>query len=70
MTIDTPAGLRPMAEFDPTEPAVVHDRVSNTIAAWTGDEAEAFRQTAIRCEDGTIRWRNAVLDGWGHVLGG
>ena len=70
MIIDTPAGLRPMTEFDPREPAVLHDRVGDTISAWTGDEAEAFRQTAIDCGDGTIRWRNAVLDGWGHVLGG
>lgn len=65
-----PRGLRPMEEFNPSLPAVLHDRVKGAIRAWTGDDAEAFRQTAVTCSDGTIQWQNAVFDGWGHVLGG
>jgi hypothetical protein len=59
-----------MKEFDPSVPAALHDRVKGAITAWTGDHAAEFRQAAVSCADGTIRWRNAVFDGWGHVLGG
>lgn len=65
-----PPGLRPMSEFDPSQPAILHDRASDTIVAWTGEEAAAFRQLAVRSEDGTVRWREAIFDGWGNVLGG
>ena len=35
--------LRPMKDFDPSEPAILHDRISYTIVAWSGEEAAAFR---------------------------
>jgi hypothetical protein len=59
-----------MEEFNPSVPAVLHDRVKKAITAWTGDEAAEFRQAAVSCADGSIRWRNAVFDGWSHVLVG
>ena len=37
--------LRPMKDFDPSEPAILHDRISYTIVAWSGEEAAAFRRS-------------------------
>jgi hypothetical protein len=65
-----PSSLRPMKDFDPSEPAILHDRVTDTIISWSGEEVEAFRRAAIDRQDGTIAWHRFVFDGWGNVLGG
>jgi hypothetical protein len=65
-----PPTLRPMKDFDPSEPAILHDRVTDTIISWSGEEADAFRRTALDRQDGTIAWHRFVFDGWGNVLGG
>ena len=65
-----PPTLRPMKDFDPSEPAILHDRVTDTIISWSGEEADAFRRTALSRQDGTIAWHRFVFDGWGNVLGG
>jgi hypothetical protein len=69
MTI-TAAHLHPMVEFNPSEPAVLHDRVSGRIETWTGEEASDYRAHARLREDGTVSWRTFLFDGWGNVLGG
>jgi hypothetical protein len=65
-----PPTLHAMKDFDPSEPAILHDRLTDTIISWSGEEADAFRLTAIMNEDGTIAWHGFVFDGWGNVLGG
>jgi hypothetical protein len=65
-----PSGLRPMVDFDPSEPAILHDRLSDTIETWTGEHAEHYRQHSIVHPDGTVEWQGLMLDGWGNVLGG
>jgi hypothetical protein len=65
-----PPTLHAMKDFDPSEPAILHDRVTDTIISWSGEEADAFRRAAIVNEDGTIAWDDFVFDGWGNVLGG
>lgn len=30
--------LRPMSGFDPAEPAILHDRLTDAIETWTGEE--------------------------------
>lgn len=67
---EPPSGLRHMKDFDPSEPAVLHDRVSDTIISWSGEDAAAFRRSRVKREDGTMAWRGFVFDGWGNVLGG
>jgi hypothetical protein len=71
MTPFAPAAsqLRPMSEFDPSQPAILHDRGTDDIETWTGDAAD-YRETSIARPDGTIEWRGFVFDGWGQVLGG
>jgi hypothetical protein len=33
-----------MIDFDPSEPAILHDRVNDTIEPWTGEEAQCARR--------------------------
>src|ERR1700681_1168440 len=65
-----PPGLRPMIDFDPSEPAILHDRLSDTIEPWTGEEADDYRKHSIVHPDGAVEWGGFMFDGWGNVLGG
>jgi len=62
--------LKSMATFDPNEPAILHDRVSDKTETWTVEEASDYRQNTVSNPDGTVEWRHFVFDGWGNVLGG
>ncbi|MBA2400166.1 MAG: hypothetical protein H0V72_15975 [Bradyrhizobium sp.] len=62
--------LKPMAIFNPSEPAILHDRRTDKIETWTGDDAADYRENAIVEMDGSVKWRGFVFDGWGDVLGG
>lgn len=66
----THSSLRPMDAFDPSEPAILHDRVSGTIITWTADEADDYRRASRPRSDGTVAWKAYVFDGWGNVMGG
>jgi hypothetical protein len=70
MTSNPPPQLRPMSEFDPFEPAILHDRYSDKIVTWTGEDASDFCSHAIATTDGAAQWREFVFDGWGNVMGG
>jgi hypothetical protein len=59
-----------MKYFDPAQPAILHDRISDTIVSWTGEHAAEFLRSKADREDGTIAWKTFVFDGWGNVLGG
>src|ERR1700686_2174531 len=63
-----PPGLRPMSDFDPSEPAILHDRLSDTIEPWTGEEADDYRKHSIVHADGAVEWGGFMFDGWGNVL--
>jgi hypothetical protein len=65
-----PPTLHPMTDFDPSEPAILHDRISDTIIAWSVEEADAFRRSCVQREDGALAWNGYEFDGWGNVLGG
>lgn len=68
--MSVPPGLRPMSSFDPTGPAILHDRKDDRIVTWTGEHAADFRQWSVPLEDGSVEWRGNIFDGWGNVLGG
>ncbi len=59
-----------MITFDPTQPAILHDRVNDTIQAWTGEDAQEYQDEAVMRADGAVEWRDFIFDGWGNVLGG
>jgi hypothetical protein len=67
---DDPSTLTFMSSFDPSEPAILHDRISGNVETWTGEDEADFRNTSIAKPDGTIAWRTFVFDGWDNVLGG
>jgi hypothetical protein len=62
--------LRSMSSFNPSEPAILHDRVADAIETWTGEDEADFRKNSIQLPDGSVAWRAFVFDGWGNVLGG
>jgi hypothetical protein len=62
--------MKPMATFDPSQPAILHDRFTYKIETWTGKDAADYGENAIVEADGTVEWRGFVFDGWGDVLGG
>jgi hypothetical protein len=64
------SALHPMKDFDASEPAILHDRISDTIITWSGEQAIAFRRSRVIREDGSVEWNGYVFDGWGNVLGG
>ena len=65
-----PPAMRPMDEFDPSEPAILHDRLSNKIITWTGDKSREWKQYATRHSVGIVEFEGYLFDGWGNVLGG
>jgi len=59
-----------MKDFDASEPAILHDRVSNTIITWSSEQAIDFQRSCVALEDGSVAWNGYEFDGWGNVLGG
>ncbi len=65
-----PKGLRPMADFDPDQPAVLHDCRSGRMLPWTGEQGADFKARARAQAHGLVAFDGLLLDGWGHPLGG
>lgn len=65
-----PPGLRPMSEFDPSQPAVLHDTLNDKMIAWTGEHQASWREHANDHSEGVIEWDGLLFDGWGEALGG
>ena len=61
-----------MSEFDPSQPAILHDALKDQIIPWAGlsEDVEHFRKYAIYDTNGTVAWDGLILDGWGEPLGG
>ena len=51
-TASVPPQLKPMTSFNPYEPAILHDRLTDKIETWTGEDAGDFRESAISNPDG------------------
>ncbi|GAC1614556.1 MAG: hypothetical protein NVS9B12_15370 [Vulcanimicrobiaceae bacterium] len=68
--ISVAAQLQPMQTFDPSEPAMLHDRRTNNIETWTGDEVSDYKENSVERPDGTVEWSGFIFDGRGEVLGG
>jgi hypothetical protein len=56
--------LRPMLEFDPTQPALVHDKLNEKVLDWKPEWAVHYREYAIFEPDGKVEWDGRILDGW------
>jgi hypothetical protein len=57
---------RPMAEFDPSQPALLHDKLHDKVIEWEPARCqrhyEAF--SAPFEPGGIIEWDGLLLDGW------
>jgi hypothetical protein len=61
MTID----WRPMSEFDPSKPALVHDQFNDDTLQWEPEHwADEFKQTSVEWCPGVMSWNGMLLDGW------
>ena len=47
--------LRPMFSFNPSEPAILHERITDNIETWTGEEEADYREIPSRYLMG--QWR-------------
>jgi hypothetical protein len=65
-----PPNLHPMKDFDPGEPAILHDAVNDCIVTWDWERADDFRKYAVYDAEGRVAWQGHLFDGWGNVLGG
>ena len=60
-----PDGLRPMSEFDPSLPAMVHDRLNDQMFEWDPEEwREHYEQFAHAHAPGIVEWDGLLLYGW------
>ncbi len=59
--------LRPMCEFDPSEPAILHDRRSNRAIPWSPDFEWEFKRHARQHAPGVIAFEGLLLDGWAAI---
>ncbi len=56
-----------MSEFDPSEPAIVHDRRSNRAIPWSPAFEWEFKRRATQHAPGVIAFEGLLLDGWVEV---
>jgi hypothetical protein len=56
--------LKPMSDFDPSEPSLVHDRRHNRTLPWSPDFRRSFERYAQEREPGVIAYGGLELDGW------
>ena len=56
---------RPMAEFDPSKPALVHDKLDDRVIDWQPERYQRHYQAfAMLLAPGVIHWDDRLLDGW------
>jgi hypothetical protein len=67
-TGDSPL-YRPMSEFDPSEPALVHDRRHNRVLPWSPAFRRSYERTARELAPGVVDYDGLLLDGWLIVEG-
>ena len=55
---------RPMGEFDPSEPALVHDRRTKRLIPWEPAFRHSFARQAYEIAPGVVAYDGLLLDGW------
>ena len=63
-----PAHLRPMSQFDPDRPAILHEKAGDRTFDWSPEWASHYRIFSRRFGDGMIFWDGLLLDGWRPML--
>jgi hypothetical protein len=60
----SPRLLKPMSDFDPSEPAIVHDRRNDRCIPWSPAFEWEFKRRAKQHAPGIIAFEGLLLDGW------
>jgi hypothetical protein len=56
---------RPIAEFDPSKPAIVHDKLNDKTIDWRPERyLDHYRANSTPFDPGVIEWDGLLLDGW------
>jgi len=56
--------FRPMSEFDPSEPALVHDLRHDRVLPWSPSFRRSYERTARELTPGVVDYDGLLLDGW------
>ena len=64
MSDDAQPALRPMSEFDPSKPALVHDQLNDDTFEWLPEQHMPHWEPFKEAEPGVIGWDGLLLDGW------
>ena len=60
-----PSDLRPISEFDPSRPAMVHDQLNDMTFHWRPEEyRDHYERYARDHAPGIVEWDGLLLDGW------
>jgi hypothetical protein len=62
-----PSLLKPMRDFDPSEPSLVHDRRRNRTLPWSSAFRRSFETHATESEAGVFSYDGLELDGWMEI---
>jgi hypothetical protein len=56
--------FRPMTQFDPSQPALVHDRLNTKTFEWSPKWRASFEWHKREAGLGMVSWDELLLDGW------
>ena len=56
--------LKPMSEFDPSEPALLHDALNDRTIPWSPDFQSHYEKLAIPLGPRMVGYDGLFLDGW------
>ena len=56
--------FRPMNQFDPSRPSLVHDRLHAKTFEWSPEWRTSFEQYKREAGLGIVAWDGLLLDGW------
>jgi hypothetical protein len=59
--------FRPMTQFDPSRPALVHDRLNAKTFEWTPEWRVSFERYKREAGLGIVSWDGLLLDGWAPI---
>ncbi len=62
--------LHPMTEFAPSQPAMLHHRVTDRIETRTADHAADFVNVRSPSRTVPLNGHRFIFDGWDNLLGG
>ena len=65
-----PREFKPMSSFNPSDPAILHDRITDNIETWKGEDEADYRENSVTLPDGAVAWQVFEFDGCGNVLDG